>query len=92
MQVKPVDRVKFLILFWAVTLPVLPYFLALFIISVVNPLWFRDDMLRFVQRHTEAFGHWRSALLDPVLLKYKLFNIIKTGRTSQPDNTVESTS
>jgi len=92
MQVKPVDRVKFLIMFWAVTLPVLPYFLALFVISVVNPLWFRDGMLRFVQRHTEAFGHWRSALLEPVLLKYKLFDIIKTGRSSAPADTVESTS
>jgi hypothetical protein len=84
MQVKPIDRVKFLIMFWAVTLPVLPYFLALAMIAVLNPLWFRDDMLRFVQRHTEAFGDWRSALLEPVLLKYKLFDIIKTGRTSEP--------
>jgi len=87
---KFIDKVKFKATFWAVTLPMVPYFFTILAIALLNPFWFRDDLLRFTQRQVQKFNDWRSRLLKPQLDKYKMFEILKqnssnvAGKTQSP--------
>lgn len=71
------DKVKFKATFWIVTFPLIPYFLSVYLIAVLNPFWFRQDLLLFLQRQVQSFNDWRQRLLKPQLDKYKMFDILK---------------
>ena len=44
----------------ALTWPVLPFVAVALIIAIINPLWFRDSLFRFVERKINAFAQWRN--------------------------------
>jgi len=71
------DKFKYSIAFWAITLPLFPYFITLLTIAFLNPFWFRDDLLQFVHDHLHSFNVRRSKLLKPMRDKYKVFDILQ---------------
>jgi len=45
---------------WAVvTILIVPVFVAL-LIAIINPLWFRDDMFRWVESGVNRLSRWRN--------------------------------
>ena len=87
MDMKFSDKLKYKASFWALTLPVLPYFVAFLIIATLNPFWFRESLLRFLQRQVQRYNDYRQKLLKPQLDKYKMFDILKqnSGRAKSSD-------
>ena len=49
------------------SLVLLPVF-ALLVIFLLNPLWFRDDLLIWFENKIEAFGTWRNRFLYKIYL------------------------
>jgi len=45
--------------FWSVTGPTLVPFLVLVLIAILNPLWFRADMINWTERLSRKVAEWR---------------------------------
>ncbi len=45
---------------YAITYPALPLVLIALFVAVLNPLWFRDDFFRYVERKINQFAQWRN--------------------------------
>lgn len=65
MKLSPNTQYK--LAFWAVTGPTLIPFLVLVIIAVLNPLWFRTDMINWTERLSRKVAEWRD---EKTFVKY----------------------
>ena len=45
---------------YALTYPALPLVLLALVVAVINPLWFRDDFFRYIERKINQFAQWRN--------------------------------
>jgi hypothetical protein len=72
-------NIQYKLAFWSITGPVLVPFLGLVLIAVFNPLWFRSEMLNWVERFARTLGEWRD---EKTYVKYyydkaHLFDMLK---------------
>jgi hypothetical protein len=52
---------------WASMVLVFPFVVAILLIAIINPFWFRDSMFNSVERRVNEFTRWRN------YLKYKIY-------------------
>jgi hypothetical protein len=52
---------------WAIVVMVLPAFLVLTVLAVVNPFWFRSGFMNWVERMATRTGRWRDRV------KYRVY-------------------
>jgi hypothetical protein len=52
-------KLQYKLAFWSITGPALVPFLALVIIAILNPLWFRADLINWVERFARKVAEWR---------------------------------
>jgi len=45
--------------FWSFTAPALIPFLILVLLAIINPLWFRSDMINWTERLARKVAEWR---------------------------------
>jgi len=57
MKLSPKTQYK--LAFWSITGPFLVPFLVLVLIAILNPLWFRADMINYVERLSRKVAEWR---------------------------------
>ena len=62
-------KLKYTLAFWSITGPVLVPFLGLVLIAVVNPLWFRSEMLNWVERFARTLGEWRDEKFAELIVR-----------------------
>lgn len=52
-------NIQYKLAFWSVTGPALFPFMVLVLLAVINPLWFRTDMINWVERFSRKIAEWR---------------------------------
>jgi hypothetical protein len=52
-------NLQYKLAFWSITGPMLVPFLVLVIIAILNPLWFRADLINYVERLSRKVAEWR---------------------------------
>ena len=72
-------NIQYKLAFWSITGPVLVPLLGLVLIAAFNPLWFRSEMINWVERFARTLGEWRD---EKTYVKYyynkaHLFDILK---------------
>lgn len=65
MKLSPKTQYK--LAFWSVTGPALIPFIALVLLAIINPLWFRADMINYVERLSRKVAEWRD---EKTFVKY----------------------
>lgn len=77
MKLSPMQ--KYLIAFWSVTSILLIPMSIIVIVAILNPFWFRDNMLRWVERFAGKMGEWRDSIpfIKHAHDKAHLFDTIK---------------
>jgi hypothetical protein len=50
------------------TWTVMPFVLAVLLIAIVNPLWFRDSFFQFVERKVNDYSRWRNYKMYAIYL------------------------
>lgn len=65
------------ITFIAYTLPGIMIIIPALILALLNPFWFRESMLRGVERLVNTFSCHRAKWMKPQLDKWTLFTTIK---------------
>ena len=60
-------NLQYKLAFWSITGPALIPFLVLVIIAILNPLWFRADLINWVERFARKVAEWRD---DKTYVKY----------------------
>ena len=68
---------QFNLAFWSLTLPMMPVFLLLVILVLINPFWFRMDFANWVERSVNRYSAWRFEKLKPSYYKDNFFDILK---------------
>lgn len=63
--------------FIAYTLPTVILILPLLIVALLNPFWFRQGMLRWIEDIVHSFSRHRDKWMKPQLDKWTLFTKIK---------------
>lgn len=63
--------------FIAYTLPTALILVPLVIIALLNPFWFRQDMMQWIENSVHRFSRSRDKWMKPQLDKWTLFNKIK---------------
>lgn len=64
-------------LWWSITTIMMLWLAPLLIAAIVNPLWFRQDLLGWIELHAGDLAHRRDHLLRPIFKKYRLLVTIK---------------
>lgn len=59
MNFKLSPMMQYKIAFWSITGPLFPFFLIIVLLGILNPFWFRDDMLSWVERLARKTAEWR---------------------------------
>ena len=77
MKLSPNAQYK--IAFWSITGPALIPFIVLVILAVINPLWFRADLINWVERFARRVAEWRdeTKLVKHYYDKAHLFDKLK---------------
>ncbi len=52
---------------WLLSAPAIMLFLVLVILAIINPLWFRDSFIQWVEHAANRFARWRDNL------KYRIY-------------------
>jgi len=74
-----VDRVKYSVIFWGITIIAGVYFIPAVILAYLNPFWFRDSAMFGLQRQVRAMSKWRGLQIKPIIDKYLAFQILKNS-------------
>lgn len=59
------------------TLPTVLLIIPLLILALLNPFWFRQDMMGWIENMVHNFSRRRDKWMKPQLDKWTLFNTIK---------------
>ena len=70
---------QYTIAFWSITSLALVPFFVLVLLAILNPFWFRSDMLNWVEKLATALGTWRDekTFVKHYYDKAHLFHILK---------------
>ena len=60
-------KLQYKLAFWSITGPFLVPFIALVLLAIINPLWFRADMINWTERLSRKVAEWRD---DKTYVKY----------------------
>ena len=52
-------KLQYKLAFWSITGPALIPFLVLVLIAILNPLWFRTDLINYTERLSRKVAEWR---------------------------------
>ena len=52
-------KLQYKLAFWSITGPTLVPFLVLVLVAILNPLWFRADLINYVERLSRKVAEWR---------------------------------
>ena len=71
------------VFYLSIAISFIPIFLML-VVTLLNPLWFRDDLLIWFQNKVENFAQWRNRLLYRVYLGTdpEVWHALKDGSSS----------
>ena len=80
MKISPM--LKYRLAFWSITLPLVLPFSILVILAILNPFWFRDSMLRWIEKFAGQLGKWRDNIsyVKNSYDKAHLFDTIKNSK------------
>ena len=53
--------------FWSITLPLIFPLTILVVLAIINPFWFRESFMSFVEKLARRLGHWRD---EKTFVKY----------------------
>jgi hypothetical protein len=67
MKIKLTPMMQYRIAFWSVTGLLFPFFFVIVLLGIINPFWFRNDMLSWIERLARKTAEWRDGL---VYVKY----------------------
>lgn len=71
-------RLKYLVSFWLISLPLFVFWVFPFwVITVINPFWFRQDLIDAFEDNVYNLSMWRRRMLKPQVDKWLLFDKIK---------------
>jgi hypothetical protein len=72
-------KLQYKLAFWSITGPLLVPFLALVIVAILNPLWFRADLINYVERLSRKVAEWRDekTFVKHYYDKFTLFDKLK---------------
>jgi hypothetical protein len=88
-QIPFFHRCKIYIVFWAITVPAVLVVFPLLILAVLNPLWFREDALQSLQDFIKNCARRRAKIMQPMLQKYKLFDVLKNYNSNNSNTGVQ---
>lgn len=71
---------QFNLAFWALTVPMIPVFVGLVILVLINPFWFRMDFAEWVELTVNKFSSWRFNILKPLYYRDNFFDILKNPK------------
>jgi hypothetical protein len=57
MKLSPKTQYK--LAFWSITGPALIPFIALVLLAIINPFWFRADMINWTEKAARKLAEWR---------------------------------
>jgi hypothetical protein len=60
-------KLQYKLAFWSITGPALVPFLVLVLVAILNPLWFRADMINWTERLSRKVAEWRD---EKTFVKY----------------------
>lgn len=65
--------------FYSITIPLLVPMSIVVILAILNPFWFRDSMLRWVENLARVWGEWRDGIpfIKNAYDKAHLFDTLK---------------
>ena len=72
-------KLQYKLAFWSITGPTLIPFLALVLVAILNPLWFRADLINYVERLSRKVAVWRDekTYVKRYYDKFTLFDKLK---------------
>ena len=60
-------KLQYNLAFWSITGPLLVPFLVLVIVAILNPLWFRADLIGYTEKLSRKVAEWRD---EKTFVKY----------------------
>lgn len=72
-------KLQYKLAFWSITAPMLVPFVALVIVAILNPLWFRADLINYTERLSRKVAEWRDekTYVKHYYNKFTLFDKLK---------------
>ena len=72
-------KTQYTLAFWSITGPIMIPVLVIVILAVVNPFWFRNDFINWIERLTRKIAEWRDekTFVKRFYDKAHLFDMLK---------------